>query len=207
MRKQNSSPPNRACRSRVSLPRSSARKSSERIWSERIRATRSMILSPTAWPSVSLYHLKLGDVDDADAAPADALLDGEERFEPLHEPVEVQQLRLRVAVRLLGELGDDLLEVARDVADGHVLVGQLPLNARHLLGEPFRQRPDRLVLRLFVQLPLARDQALDGVEQLRLPLLVEPEVLPHPRAQIGRRPGGLGTGLNIPDRVDVVVGR
>src|SRR6478672_10057451 len=59
IRKQNSSPPNLACRSRASLERSTARKSSDRIWSDRMRATRSMMRSPSACPSVSLYHLKL----------------------------------------------------------------------------------------------------------------------------------------------------
>src|SRR5262245_1951674 len=52
--------------------------------------------------------LEAVDVDDADAAPAHALLDGEERLHALHEPVEVEELRLRIAVRLVGELRDDV---------------------------------------------------------------------------------------------------
>ncbi len=42
--------------------------------------------------------LEAADIHDADAAPAHALLDGQERLEPLHEPVEVEQLGLGVAM-------------------------------------------------------------------------------------------------------------
>src|SRR5688500_12438482 len=49
-------------------------------------------------PERVVVPLEAGDVDDPDAAPADALFDGEERFEALHEPVEVEQLRLGIPV-------------------------------------------------------------------------------------------------------------
>ena len=64
MRKQNSSPPNRAWSSFDSSARTETRcapgrcRSSERTCSRSSCATRSMMRSPTAWPSASLYHLK-----------------------------------------------------------------------------------------------------------------------------------------------------
>src|SRR5262249_10892868 len=42
--------------------------------------------------------LEAGDVDDPDAAPAHALLDGQKRLQPLHEPVEIEQFCLGIAV-------------------------------------------------------------------------------------------------------------
>ena len=121
-----------------------------------------MMRSPVAVAERVVVPLEAVDIDDADAAPADALLDGQERLEPLHEPVEVEQLGLRIAVRLLGQVGDDLLEVAGDVADGDVLLGQLVLQPLHLRGEPLRQRADGLVLRFLEQLALPADDVLDA---------------------------------------------
>ena len=69
--------------------------------------------------------LEPGDVDQADRAPSAALLEREERLELLGEAAEVHQLGLRIAVRLVGEVGDELLEVVRDAADGGVLRDQL----------------------------------------------------------------------------------
>ena len=48
--------------------------------------------------------LEPGDVDEADRRPASALLEGEERLELLGEPAEVHQLRLGVAMRLVGQI-------------------------------------------------------------------------------------------------------
>ena len=84
--------------------------------------------------------LEAVDVDDADAAPAHALLDGEERLHALHEPVEVEQLRLRVTVRFLGQIGDHVLEIAGDVADGDVLFAELTAERLELCRETLRQR-------------------------------------------------------------------
>ena len=136
-----------------------------------------------------VVRLEAVDVDDADAAPADALLDGEERFDPLHEPVEIEQLRFRVAVGFFGQPGDDFFEVTCDVADGDVLFGQLPLEPRHLFGEPFGHRADGFVLRLLDQLTLARDHRFDGTEELSFLLFVERQPLPHPCPQVRRTPG------------------
>ena len=127
--------------------------------------------------------LEAVDIDDADAAPADPLLDREERLDPLHEPVEVEQLGLRVAVRLLGQVGDDVLEVAGDVADGDVLLGQLLLQPLELGGEALGQRADGLVLGVLEQLALAGDDTVDGVEQLTGPRLVGTKAVRRPIAR------------------------
>ena len=66
-------------------------------------------------------------------------------------------------------LGDDVLEVARDVADGDVLLGQLRLQARHLVGKALGQRANRLVLGLLDELALSGRGPFDGVEQLDVP--------------------------------------
>jgi hypothetical protein len=103
----------------------------------------------------------------------DALLDGERALEPLHEPVEVQQLRLRIAMRFLGELGDDLFEVPRDVADRGVLLCQLQLQLGKFFSEAGRQRLDRIVLRFLEQLPLRRHDLVDRRLDERLPARIE----------------------------------
>ena len=127
--------------------------------------------------------LEAGNVDDADAAPTHALLDGEERFEPLHEPVEIEQLGLWIAMRLFGQLGDDFLEVARDVADGCILFRQLRLKPLHFVGEALRQGLDRVPLRFLDELPLPRQYLLDRLEQFQLDRHVQVEMLTNPGAK------------------------
>ena len=132
--------------------------------------------------------LEAGDVDDADRAPADALLDRQKRLDALHEPVEVQELRLGIAMGFLGEIGDDFLEVARDVADGDVLLADLPLQSIHLAGEAFGERADGVVLRFLDQLPLPADDLFDCLQQLRLAAPASrSSVVLDPVAQVGRR--------------------
>src|SRR5437667_2553720 len=69
--------------------------------------------------------LEAGDIDEADRAPPPALLERKKRLQLLGEAAEVHQLRFRIAVRLVGEVGDERLEVARDAADGRVARGEL----------------------------------------------------------------------------------
>jgi len=153
--------------------------------------------------------LEAVDVDDADAAPAHALLDGEERLDALHEPVEVEQLRLRIAVRLVGQLGDHFLEVARDVRDGDVLLGELPLQPLHLGGEPFRHRADGVVLRFFDELALGRDHFVDALQEFRGDRGIEVQAFDDPFAQAGRRgqlrvvAGGSGADLGHAGRTNI----
>ena len=123
------------------------------LLAQQIAATRSMMRSPTAWPSASLYHLNPVMSTRPTAHQRPALLEREKRLELLGEAAEVHQLRLRIAVRLVGEVGDERLEVARDAADGGVLGQQLGLDARHLVGKAGRQRLNGFVLR-FLPEPL-----------------------------------------------------
>ena len=111
--------------------------------------------------------LEPGDVDEADRAPAAALLERQKRLELLGEAAEVHQLGLRIAVRLVGEVGDQRFEVARDAADGGVLGEQLGLDAGHLVGEAGRQRLNGLVLRFLPEPLVAREDRVDRVEQAR----------------------------------------
>ena len=136
-------------------------------------------------PEGVVVPLEAADIDDADAAPADALLDRQVALDPLHEPVEVQQLGLRIAVRLLGQVGDDLLEVAGDVADGDLLFGKLPLQALHLDGEPLGKGPNCLVLRLFDQLALPGDHRFDRLQELGRTGAVETQAVHDELAQVG----------------------
>ena len=108
-------------------------------------------------------------------------------------------------MRLLGQVGDDVLEVARDVADGDVLFGQLPLEPLHLGGEALGQRPDGLVLRVLDQLALAGDDAVDGLEQVPGPAFIRTKVFRHPLAEVGRALGGGrgGTGSSSAVRFDL----
>ena len=80
--------------------------------------------------------LERGDVDQADRAPAAALLEREERLELLDEAPEVHQPGLRIAVHAIGQVGDEVLEVLGDAAHGRVARGQFVAHAIHALGEP-----------------------------------------------------------------------
>jgi hypothetical protein len=85
---------------------------------------------------------------------------------------------------LVGQVGDDLLEVTRDVADGHVLLGELRLQAGHLVGEALRQRQNRLLLRLLDELPLPCEDLLDGLDQLGFAQQIKFQVQPDPVAKV-----------------------
>jgi hypothetical protein len=171
----------------ASLERSTARKSSDRIWSGQDAGDPFDDAVAERMPERVVVPLEAGDIDDTDAAPADALLDREERLDAFHEPVEVQELRLGIAMGLLGEVGDDVLEVAGDVADGDVLFRQLVVELLQLGRESFRERANSVVLRLFDQLPLIRHHLLDGLKKLELPRTAQAEPPPDPRSELRRR--------------------
>src|SRR5262245_15129267 len=131
--------------------------------------------------------LEPGDVDEADGAPLAALLEREQRLELLGEAPEVHQLRLRIAVRLVGEIGDESLEVARDAVDGGVFGRQFGLHARHLVGESGGQRLDGFVLRLLPQALVAGEYRVDGVEQRAFEMSGQMERVAHPLLQFVAR--------------------
>ncbi len=80
----------------------------------------------------------------------------------------------------VGQIGDQRLEVARDAADGRVLRRQLGLDARHLVGEPRRERLDGLVFRLLPEPLVPREDGIDRVEQSCFHCERQSERLPHP---------------------------
>ena len=131
--------------------------------------------------------LEPGDVDEADRAPAPALLEREERLELLGEAAEVHQLGLRVAVRLVGQVGDERFEVARDAADGRVLREQLGLDARHLVGKAGRQRLNGLVLGFLPEPFVPREDGVDGGEQRGFERRRQLEMFAHPGLQLVAR--------------------
>ena len=167
IRKQNSSPPKRACRSRASLRVRGEEVLRADLIGENPRDALDDAIADRVTERV-VVPLEAGDVDDADRAPPDALLDRQKRLDPLHEPVEVEELRLGIPMGFFGEIGDDFLEVAGDVADGDVLLADLPLQPIHLAGEAFGERANRVVLRFLEELPLASDDLLDFLKELRL---------------------------------------
>ena len=104
MRKQNSSPPNRACRSLVvrrfdvrSLIRDAFLRDEvvrAHLLAQQLRDALDDAIADGVAERV-VVPLEPGDVDQADRAPAAALLEREERLELLGEAAEVHQLRLR----------------------------------------------------------------------------------------------------------------
>ena len=122
MRKQNSSPPRRACSSRglMSWPLLREQVVGADLFAQQVRDALDDAIADGMTERV-VVPLESGDIDETDRAPAPALLEREERFQLLGEAAEIHQLRLRIAVRLVGEIRDELLEVARDAVDRGVL--------------------------------------------------------------------------------------
>ncbi len=150
-------------------------------------ATRSMMRSPTAWPSASLYHLKPVMSTRPDRAPAAALLERQERLELLGEAAEVHQLGLGIAMGLVGQVGDQRLEVARDAADGGILGGQLGLHVRHLVGEAGRERLNRFLLRFLPQTLVPAEDRVNRHQQRLFQRGRQRQPLAHPRLQLAPR--------------------
>ena len=180
MRKQNSSPPKRACRS---LAPPCAFLGDEVVGAHLLAQQLRHALDDPVADGVAervVVPLEPGDIDQADRAPRAALLEREERLELLGEPAEVHQLGLGIAVRLVGEVGDQLLEVLRDAADGGVLRRQLALDARHLVGEAGRQRLNGFLLRLLPQPLVPVEDRVDRGQQFALSWGASCRCSPHP---------------------------
>ena len=166
MRKQNSSPPKRACRSLDRCSSSGVARHTllreEVVGPDLLAEQRGHALDDPVADRMAervVVPLEPGDVDEADGAPASALLERQERLELLGEPREVHQLRLRVAMRLVGEVGDQRLEIPRDAADGRVLRRELGSDVRHLVGEPGGQRLNGFLLGFLPQPLVAGEHA------------------------------------------------
>src|SRR5262249_47269888 len=93
-------------------------------------------------------------------------------------------LRLRIAMGLVGELGDELLEVARDAADGRVARRQLALDHRHLVGEARGQRLYRLLLRFLPEPFVPGEDGVDGAQERGRERWREPKMFAHPGLQL-----------------------
>ena len=116
-------------------------------------------------PQRVVVPLERRDVDEADGAPAAALLEREKRLELLDEPPEIHQPRFRIAVDAVGEIGDQILEVAGDAADGGIARRQLLAHPVHALGEAGGHRLNGLLLRLLPQALVLQEHAVDRLEQ------------------------------------------
>ena len=109
-------------------------------------------------------------------------------------------------MRLFRQFRHDFLEIARDVADGDVLLRELVLQALELRGEALGQRPDGFVLRLFDQLSLARDDLFDRVKEFGLALRTQGEPATHPRAELRRGAGFVPSGVSqVGDRAGIML--
>ena len=201
MRKQNSSPPNRACK--ILGPRAGPLLRDQVVGSDLLpQDIRHAFDDPVADRVAErvVVPLEAGDIDEADRAPASALLESEERLELFGEPAEVHQLRLRIPMRLVGQVLDERFEVPRDAADGGVLCRQLGLDAGHFVREAGRQRLDGFVLGFLPEPLVAREHRVDDGQQFCLLRRVEIQVLAHPGRELG---SCLGLGGVVVDLVGV----
>src|SRR5882762_2088564 len=119
-------------------------------------------------PERVVVPLERVDIDQADGAPAAALLEREKRLDLLDEAAEVHQPRLRIAVHAVGEIGDEVFEVAADAADGGVASGELVAEAVEAVAEAGGDGLDGLLLRLLPETLVLHEHAVDGVEQCLL---------------------------------------
>ena len=108
--------------------------------------------------------LERADVHETDGAPVPALLDLEERFEPLDEAPEVHQPRLGIAVRAVGQVRDQLLEVLGDAADRGLARGELLAHAPHAIREAGGHRLQRFLLGRLPHGFVARDDGIHGLQ-------------------------------------------
>ena len=173
MRKQNSSPPKRACSSWPARSVSPGRF----LGNEVVRAD---LLAQQAGDAIDdliaqrvaervVVPLERGHIDQADGAPPPALLQRQERLQLLDEAAEVHQPRLRIAVDAIGEVGDQIFEVPGDAADRGVAGRQLLAHPIHALGEAGGYSLDRLLLRLLPEALVLHEDVVDGVEQRAAP--------------------------------------
>ena len=108
--------------------------------------------------------LEVRDVDQADRAPLVAPFELQKPFEALHEPREMQERGLGIAMRLIRQLGQHVFE-----GFGHLLVagrGKLALQPGHLLDEALGLRVKRFQLRVLDPVALPRDDRFAGNQQI-----------------------------------------
>ena len=94
----------------------------------------------------------------------------------------------------VGEIRDEVLEVARDTAHRRVARRELVAQPVHAVGEAGRDRLNRLLLRLLPQLLVLHEHVVDRVEQRLLLSGGQVHAIAHPLVKLGarlRRRGGL----------------
>ena len=201
MRKQNSSPPRPGVQ--VARPAPAGLLRDEVVGPDLLAENRRDPLDDPIADRMAervVVPLERRDIDEADGTPPGALLERKERFELLHEPSEVHQLRLRVAARLVGELAHEPFEVVGDVADRRVALHYLVAQRGHTLGKPGEQRLDRFVLRRLPEALLTRDHVLDDRVELGLGLPRQIQARVDPRLQLGPSARPLRFGRRRPRR-------
>src|SRR6266550_1724573 len=145
-------------------------------------------------PERVVVPLERVDIDQADGAPLPALLEREKRFDLLDETLEVHQPGLRIAMDAVGEIGDEILEVAGNAADGRVARRQLVAQPVQPVREAGRDRLNRLLLGLLPQPLVLHEDAVDRVEQRLLLAGGQMHPIAHPLMKVGarlRRGGGV----------------
>ncbi len=159
IRKQNSSPPKRACRSwSPRLVRCLAFPGQQIIGSNLLGENAGNTLDDSIAHEMAdrvVVPFEVRDVDQADRAPLMAPFEPQKPFESLHEPREMQERGLGIAARLIGQLGQHVFE-----GFGHLLVagrGELTLQPGHLLDEALGLRVKRFQLRILDPVALSRD--------------------------------------------------
>ena len=143
--------------------------------------------------------LERADVHQADGAPVAALLGFEELLETFDEAPEVHQPRLGIAVRAIGEIGDQLLEVLRDAADGGFARRELLAHPPHAVRKAGGHRLQRFLLRRLPHELVPRDHVIHRLQQGILLGWREGQLLSNPVAEVADRfwLGQRGKGIGL----------
>jgi hypothetical protein len=89
----------------------------------------------------------------------------------------------------IGQVGDQVLEVARDAADRRIPGGQLLPHPGHPFGKPRRDGLNRFLLRLLPEPLVRQEDAVDRIQQRLLLRRRQLEALANPPVQLGTRLG------------------
>ena len=132
-----------------------------------------------------VMRLEGGDVCDAEGAPGTAPLSVQAQHHMLHEVAEVEKLRLDIAVGTLGEVGDQPLEVQRDVPGGGFTRTQLVTDLGAELRRSGRDGPDGFVLGLPPHAFVVKQDVIDGGQQRLFGLRWQRQSSMNPILQVG----------------------
>src|SRR6476620_475373 len=105
------------------------------------------------------------DIDETNRAPASALFEREKRLHLLDEAAEVHQPRLRIAMDAVGEVRDEVLEVAGDAAHRRVAGREFLAQPVETIGESGGYRLDGLLLRLLPEALVFHEDVVDRLDE------------------------------------------